>query len=62
MMRWDQRYLSAAYTGYRTGGPAACRCIRAGIDRGDTALCAEIDPALAAAAHSEDAGLDFETV
>ena len=55
-------YLSPAYEGYQTSEPAACWRIRTGITQGDTALCTEIDLALAAAAYSDDTSVDFETV
>ena len=55
-------YLSPAYDGYRTSEPAAFWRIRTGINQGDTALCTEIDLALAAAAYSEETSVDFETV
>ena len=55
-------YLSPAYDGYQTSQPASCWRIRTGITQGDTALCTEIDLALAAAAYSEETIVDFETV
>ncbi len=55
-------YLSPAYAGYQTSEPATCWRIRTGINQGDTALCTEIDLALAAAAYSEETVVDFETV
>ena len=55
-------YLSPAYAGYQTSEPATCWRIRTGINQGDTALCTEIDLALAAAAYSEETSVDFETV
>ena len=55
-------YLSPAYAGYQTSEPATYWRIRTGINQGDTALCTEIDLALAAAAYSEDTSVDFETV
>ena len=55
-------YLSPAYAGYQTREPATCWRIRNGINQGDTALCTEIDLALAAAAYSEETSVDFETV
>ena len=55
-------YLSPAYDGYQTSEPASCWRIRSGINQGDTALCTEIDLALAAAAYSEKTTVDFETV
>ena len=55
-------YLSPAYEGYQTSEPAAFWRIRTGINQGDTALCTEIDLALAAAAYSEETSVDFETV
>ncbi len=55
-------YLSPAYAGYQTSEPATYWRIRTGINQGDTALCTEIDLALAAAAYSEEINVDFETV
>ncbi len=55
-------YLSPAYEGYQTSEPATFWRIRTGINQGDTALCTEIDLALAAAAYSEETSADFETV
>ena len=55
-------YLSPAYEGYQTSEPATFWRIRTGINQGDTALCTEIDLALAAAAYSEEISVDFETV
>ena len=55
-------YLSPAYEGYQTSEPASFWRIRTGINQGDTALCTEIDLALAAAAYSEETSVDFETV
>ncbi|MBQ8092976.1 MAG: tannase [Clostridia bacterium] len=55
-------YLSPAYAGYKTSEPAAFWRIRTGINQGDTALCTEIDLALAAAAYSDETSVDFETV
>ena len=55
-------YLSPAYEGYQTSEPAVYWRIRTGIEQGDTALCTEIDLALAAAAYSEETQVDFETV
>ena len=55
-------YLSPAYAGYETADPAAFWRIRTGINQGDTALCTEIDLALAAEAYSEETQVDFETV
>ena len=55
-------YLSPAYEGYQTAEPAAYWRIRTGITQGDTALCTEIDLALAADAYSEETQADFETV
>ena len=48
--------------GYQTSEPAACWRIRTGINQGDTALCTEINLALAAAAYSGETSVDFETV
>ena len=55
-------YLCPAYSGYQTAEPAVYWRIRTGITQGDTALCTEIDLALAAAAYSEITRVDFETV
>ena len=55
-------YLSAAYEGYQTAEPAAYWRIRTGITQGDTALCTEVDLALAADAYSDQTQVDFETV
>lgn len=55
-------YLSAAYKGYQTSEPATYWRIRTGITQGDTALCTEVDLALAAKAYSEQTQVDFETV
>jgi len=55
-------YLSPAYAGYQTSEPATYWRIRTGINQGDTALCTEIDLALAAAAYSDETSVDFETV
>ena len=55
-------YLSPAYAGYQTAEPATYWRIRTGINQGDTALCTEIDLALAADAYSEATQVDFETV
>ena len=55
-------YLSPAYEGYQTARPAAYWRIRTGITQGDTAMCTEIDLALAADAYSEETQVDFETV
>lgn len=55
-------YLSPAYEGYQTSEPAAYWRIRTGITQGDTALCTEVDLALAAAAYSDSISVDFETV
>lgn len=55
-------YLSPAYAGYQTSEPAVFWRIRTGINQGDTALCTEINLALAAAAYSEETRVDFETV
>lgn len=55
-------YLSPAYEGYQTAEPAVYWRIRTGITQGDTALCTEIDLALAADAYSEETQVDFETV
>ena len=55
-------YLSSAYAGYQTAEPAAYWRIRTGINQGDTALCTEINLALAAEAYAEGTQVDFETV
>ena len=55
-------YLCAAYEGYQTADPAVYWRIRTGITQGDTALCTEIDLALAAEAYAERTQVDFETV
>ena len=55
-------YLSPAYAGYQTSEPAVFWRIRTGINQGDTALCTEINLALAAAAYNEETRVDFETV
>ncbi|MBQ9262837.1 MAG: tannase [Clostridia bacterium] len=55
-------YLSPAYAGYQTAKPAAYWRIRTGINQGDTALCTEIDLALAAASYADGTQVDFETV
>ena len=55
-------YLSSAYDGYRTSEPAVYWRIRTGITQSDTALCTEINLALAAEAYSEETQADFETV
>lgn len=55
-------YLSSAYEGYQTAEPATYWRIRTGITQGDTALCTEVDLALAAEAYSEQTQMDFETV
>ena len=55
-------YLSAAYGGYQTAEPATYWRIRTGITQGDTALCTEIDLALAAEAYADGTQVDFETV
>lgn len=55
-------YLSPAYEGYQTAEPATYWRIRTGINQGDTALCTEINLALAAEAYAEGTQVDFETV
>ena len=55
-------YLSPAYPGYGTSEPAVFWRIRSGISQGDTALCTEMNLALATAAYSETTSVDFETV
>lgn len=55
-------YLCAAYDGYQTANVATYWRIRTGINQGDTALCTEVDLALAADAYAEDNEVDFATV
>lgn len=55
-------FLCPAYDGYGTAEPATFWRIRTGITQGDTALCTEIDLALAASAYSDETQVDFETV
>lgn len=55
-------YLSPYYTGYQTSDVAAFWRIRTGINQGDTALCTEIDLALALENYGSVADVDFETV
>lgn len=55
-------YLSPAYEGYQTSEPAVYWRIRTGINQGDTALCTEMNLALAADAYSDKTVVDFETV
>ena len=55
-------YLSDTSAGYQTSEPATYWRIRTGINQGDTALCTEIDLALAAENYSEETQVDFETV
>ena len=55
-------YLSPAYAGYQTAEPATYWRIRTGINQGDTALCTEIDLALAAEAYADGTQVDFETI
>ena len=55
-------YLCDAYDGYGTATPATYWRIRTGINQGDTALCTEINLALAADAYSDDTQVDFATV
>ncbi|MBR3017843.1 MAG: tannase, partial [Clostridia bacterium] len=53
-------YLLPAYDGYQTSSVAKYWRIRTGINQGDTALCTEVNLALALEAYGED--VDFETV
>ncbi len=53
-------YLLPAYEGYQTSSVAQYWRIRTGINQGDTALCTEVNLALALEAYGED--VDFETV
>ena len=53
-------YLLPAYAGYQTSSVAKYWRIRTGINQGDTALCTEVNLALALEAYGED--VDFETV
>lgn len=55
-------YLCPSYEGYQTAEPASYWRIRTGITQGDTALCTEIDLALAAVSYSGETQVDFETV
>ena len=55
-------YLSPYYTGYQTSDVAAFWRIRTGINQGDTALCTEINLALALENYGSVANVDFETV
>ena len=55
-------YLSRAYAGNGTTTPSAHWRIRTGITQGDTANTTEINLALALAANSKVADVDFETV
>lgn len=55
-------YMSDYYTGYKTSNVAKYWRIRTGIDQGDTALCTEVDLALAAENYSSDNQVDFATV
>ena len=55
-------YLSPWYEGYQTSKPARFWRIRTGINQGDTALCTEINLALAARNYSEETEVDFATV
>ena len=53
-------YIDDMYDGYKTADVAKYFRIRTGINQGDTALCTEVDLALALAAYGCD--VDFETV
>ena len=55
-------YLCAYYDGYGTSATATYWRIRTGINQGDTALCTEVNLALAADAYSDDTQVDFATV
>ena len=55
-------YLLPAYEGYQTASVAPYWRIRTGITQGDTALCTEVNLALALDAYSEETRVDFETV
>jgi len=55
-------YLSPAYAGYQSAEPAVYWRIRTGINQGDTALCTEIDLALAAESYADGTQVDFETI
>ena len=55
-------YLLPAYEGYQTSTVAQYWRIRTGINQGDTALCTEVDLALALNSYNEDIQVDFETV
>lgn len=54
-------YLSDFYEGYQTANVAAYWRIRTGINQGDTALCTEVNLALALQSY-EGTQVDFETV
>lgn len=55
-------YLLPVYEGYQTSTVARYWRIRTGINQGDTALCTEVDLALALNSYNEDIQVDFETV
>jgi hypothetical protein len=55
-------YLCSYYAGYQKSNVAAYWRIRTGIDQSDTALCTEVDLALAAASYSSSNSVDFATV
>lgn len=55
-------YLCSAYEGYQTASVARYWRIRSGINQSDTALCTEVNLALAARSYSADTAVDFETV
>ena len=55
-------FLLPSSEGYGTSAVAKHWRIRTGITQGDTALCTEIDLALALDAYGEDTRVDFETV
>lgn len=62
MMYNPMYYLSPAYEGCGTSTPAAYWRIRSGITQGDTALCTEVNLALALEACDDVASVDFATV
>lgn len=55
-------FLSDAYEGYGSATPASHWRIRTGIEQGDTSLTTEVNLALALAARSDVAEVDFATV
>ena len=62
LVQGSEYEASPAYEGYQTSEPATYWRVRTGINQGDTALCTEIDLALAAEAYAEGTQVDFETV